>query len=87
MRSYLKSCAVISKAASSGFTSLVIVLFHKKWTKKLILPMSFGLRIGKVLIIISSLWFRNTSISSIIDEFGNLDIAKEIWDLLVTRYA
>ena len=32
-------------------------------------------------------WFCNTSISSIVDEFGNIDIAKEIWDLLVTRYA
>ena len=32
-------------------------------------------------------WFRNTSIPSIIDEFGNLDIAKEVWDLLVTQYA
>ena len=32
-------------------------------------------------------WFRNTSISSIVDEFGNLDIAKEVLDLLVTRYA
>ena len=32
-------------------------------------------------------WFRNTSISFIVDEFGNIDIAKEVWDLLVTRYA
>ena len=32
-------------------------------------------------------WFRNTSISSIVDEFGNLDIVKEVWDLLVTQYA
>ena len=32
-------------------------------------------------------WFRNTSISSTVDEFGNIDIAKEVWDLLVTRYA
>ena len=32
-------------------------------------------------------WFRNTSISSIVDEFDNIDIAKEVWDLLVTRYA
>ena len=32
-------------------------------------------------------WFRNTSISSIVDEFGNIDIAKEVWDLLVNRYA
>ena len=31
--------------------------------------------------------FRNTSISSIVDEFGNIDIAKKFWDLLVTRYA
>ena len=31
-------------------------------------------------------WFRNTSISSIVDEFGKIDIAKEVWDLLVTRY-
>ena len=31
-------------------------------------------------------WFRNTSISSIVDEFGNIDIAKDVWDLLVTRY-
>ena len=29
-------------------------------------------------------WFRNTSI---VDEFGNIDIAKEVWDLLVTWYA
>ena len=32
-------------------------------------------------------WFRNTSIPSIVDEFNNIDIAKEVWDLLVTRYA
>ena len=32
-------------------------------------------------------WFRNTSIPSIVDEFDNIDIAKEIWDLLVTWYA
>ena len=32
-------------------------------------------------------WFCNTSISSIVDEFGNIDIAKEVWDLLITRYA
>ena len=32
-------------------------------------------------------WFRNTSIPSIVYEFGNIDIAKEVWDLLVTRYA
>ena len=32
-------------------------------------------------------WFRNTSISSIVAEFGNIDIAKEVWGLLVTRYA
>ena len=31
-------------------------------------------------------WFRNTSIPSIVDEFGKIDIAKEVWDLLVTRY-
>ena len=28
-------------------------------------------------------WFHNTSISSIVDEFGNIDIAKEVWDLLL----
>ena len=32
-------------------------------------------------------WFRNIYIPSIVDEFGNIDIAKEVWDLLVTRYA
>ena len=32
-------------------------------------------------------WFRNTYISSIVDEFGKIDIAKEVWDLLITRYA
>ena len=32
-------------------------------------------------------WFRNTSIPSIVDEFGNIDIAKEVWGLLFTRYA
>ena len=32
-------------------------------------------------------WFHNTSIPSIVDEFGNTDIAKEVWDLLVTQYA
>ena len=52
-----KPCAVISKAASCDFMSLMIVLFQKKWTKKLIQPMPFGLRIRKVLIIISSLGF------------------------------
>ena len=29
--------------------------------------------------------FRNTSIPSIVDEFGNIDI--QVWNLLVTRYA
>ena len=52
-----KPCVVISKAVSCGFMSLVTFLFKNKWTKKLILPMPFGLRIGKVLIIISSLGF------------------------------
>ena len=32
-------------------------------------------------------WFCNASIPSIVDEFDNLDIAKEVWDLLVTQYA
>ena len=31
-------------------------------------------------------WFRNTYIPSIVDEFGNIDIAKVVWDLLVTWY-
>ena len=53
----LKPCVVISKAGSCGFMSLVTVLFQNMWTKKLILPMPLGLRIGKVLIIISSLGF------------------------------
>ena len=53
----LKPYVVISKAASYGFVSLVTILFQNKWAKKLILPMPFGLRIGKVLIIISSLSF------------------------------
>ena len=53
----LKPCVVISKAASCGFISLVTVLFQNKWTKKLIPHMPFRLRIGKVLIIRSSLGF------------------------------
>ena len=53
----LKPCAVISKAASCGFISLVTVLFQNKWTKKLILPILFELRIEKVLIMKSSLGF------------------------------
>ena len=53
----LKPCVVISKAVSYDFMSLVTFLFHSKWTNKMILPMPFGLRIGKVLIIISSLGF------------------------------
>ena len=32
-------------------------------------------------------WLCNTSIPSIVDEFGNTDIAKEVWDLLATLYA
>ena len=32
------------------------------------------------------MWFCNTYIPSIVDEFDNIDIAKEVWDLLVTRY-
>ena len=32
-------------------------------------------------------WFRNIYIPSIVDEFGNIDVAKEVWDLLVTRFA
>ena len=31
-------------------------------------------------------WFRNISTTSIVDEFDNIDIAKKVWDLLVTRY-
>ena len=53
----LRPCVVISKAISCGFMSLVTVIFRKKWTKKLILPMPFRLRIRKVLIIRSSLGF------------------------------
>ena len=52
-----KPCAIISKVASCGFMSQVTFLFQKKWAKKLILPMPFGLRIGKVLISRSSLGF------------------------------
>ena len=52
-----KPCAVISKAARCGFMSLEIVLFPKERTNKLIIPMPFGLSIGRVLIIISSLGF------------------------------
>ena len=52
-----KPCTVISRAASCDFMSLVTVLFQKKRTKKLILPIPFGLRIGRVLIIRSSLGF------------------------------
>ena len=52
-----KPCAVISRAASCGFMSMVTVLFQKKRTKKLILPMPFRLRIGRMLIIILSLGF------------------------------
>ena len=51
----LKSCVVISKAASCGFMSMITVLFQNKWTKKLILHMPFGLRIEKLLMIRSSL--------------------------------
>ena len=57
LHSGLKPYVVISKAESCCFMSLVTVPFQNKWTKKLILPMPFGLRIGKVLIIISSLDF------------------------------
>ena len=52
-----KPYAVISRAASYGFMSLVTDLFQKKRTKKLILPMPFALGIGRVLVIISSLGF------------------------------
>ena len=31
-------------------------------------------------------WFRNTYIPSIVDEFGNIDIVKEVRDLLVTLW-
>ena len=54
---WYQAMVVISKAASCGFMSLVTVLFQNKWTKKLILPMLFGLMIEKVLIIRSSLGF------------------------------
>ena len=33
------------------------------------------------------IWFRNTSIPSIVNKFRNIDIAKEVWELIVTRYA
>ena len=52
-----KSCAVISRASSCDFMSLVIVIFQKNRTKKMILPMPFRLRIERVLIIRSSLGF------------------------------
>ena len=74
----LKLCVVISKAASYGFTSLVIVLFQKKVDKET--DSAYAIRIedweSANHHIIT--WFRNTSIPSIVDEFGNLDIAKEV---------
>ena len=82
-----KPCAVISKATSYGFMSLVTVLFHKKVDKET--DSAYVIRIEDWKSdnhqIIT--WFRNTSISSIVDEFDNIDIIKGLWDLLVTRYA
>ena len=52
-----KPCTVILRTASCDFMSLVTALFQKNRTKKLILPMPFRLRIGKLLIIKSSLGF------------------------------
>ena len=83
----LKPCVIISKTASYDFTSLVTVLFQKKRTKKLILPMPFGLRIGKVLIIISSLGFVIHLFHPLLMSLETLILPKKFWDLLVTRYA
>ena len=74
----LKPCAVISKAASCGFTSLVTVLFQTKEDKET--NSAYVIRIedwesANHQIIT---WFCNASITSIVDEFGNLDIAKEV---------
>ena len=82
----LKPCVVISKAASYGFMSLVTVLFQKKVDKEI--DSAYVIRIedwesANHQIIT---WFCNTSILFIVDEFGNLDIVKEVWDLLVTWY-
>ena len=82
-----KPCPVISKAISCGFISLLTVLFQKKWTKKLILPMSFELRIGKVLIIISLLGFVIHLFHPLLMSLTTLILPKEVWDLLVTWHA
>ena len=82
-----KSCAGISRAASCGFMSLVTVLFLKKRTNKLILPMPFELRIERVLIIISSLGFVILLLHPLLMILATLILQKEVWNLLVTRYA
>ena len=79
----LKPCVVISKAASCGFyvscnrpipeqvdkeTDFAYVIRIEDWES------------ANHQIIT---WFRNTFISSIVDEFGNIDTAKEVWTYLL----
>ena len=83
----LKPCVVISKVASCGFTSLVTFLFKKKVDKETNFAYVIRIEDWESANHHIITWFHNTSIPSIVDEFDNLDIAKEVWDLLFTRYA
>ena len=75
-----KPCIVISKAISCDFMSLVAVLFQKKWTNKLILPMPFGFKIEKVLIIISSLGFVIHLFHPLLMSLATLILPKKVWN-------
>ena len=74
----LKPCAVISKATSCGFTSLVTILFQKKVDKETNSAYAIQIEDWESVNYQIITWFCNTSIPSIIDEFDNLDIAKEV---------
>ena len=86
LSSGLKSCIVISKAASCGFISGDRPI-PKQVDKEIDSAYAIQIEDWKSANHHIITWFRNTSIPSIVDEFGNIDIAKEVWDLLVTRYA
>ena len=59
------------------------VLFHKKVDKGTDYAYAIQIKDWESANHHIIIWFCKTSISSIVDKFGNLDIAKEVWDLLV----
>ena len=72
IHSYLKGCKL-----------WLYVLFQKKWTKKLILPMPFELKIRKMLIIRSSLGFVIHLFHQLLMSLATLILPKKIGTYLL----